>query len=63
VWWLPEVLRMRATHDGEEAAIARLLSAAQLASAHGSVALLRRCEHDLQGRGVRLPAPGVLPTA
>jgi tetratricopeptide (TPR) repeat protein len=63
VWWLPEVMRMRATHDDEEAAIVRLRSAAQLASAHGSVALLRRCEHDLQGRGVRLPAPGVLPTA
>jgi class 3 adenylate cyclase len=34
---------------------------AQTASAQGSVALLRRCEHDLAGRGVRLPAPGVLP--
>ena len=44
---------MRAAHDETEAAIARLRSAAQLASAHGSVALLRRCERDLAGRGVR----------
>jgi DNA-binding SARP family transcriptional activator/tetratricopeptide (TPR) repeat protein len=61
VWWLPEVMRMRATHDDGEAAVARLRSAAQLASAHGSAALIRRCEHDLRRRGVRLPAPGVLP--
>ena len=33
VWWLPEVMRMRAAYDDEEAAIARLRSAAQLASA------------------------------
>jgi tetratricopeptide (TPR) repeat protein len=61
VWWLPEVMRMRAAYDGEQAAAARLRSAAQLASAHGSVALLRRCERDLRERGVRPPAPGVLP--
>jgi DNA-binding SARP family transcriptional activator/tetratricopeptide (TPR) repeat protein len=61
VWWLPEVMRMRATHDDDKAAVARLRSAAQLASAHGSAALLRRCERDLQARGVRLSAPGVLP--
>ena len=54
---------MRAAYDEKQAAISRLRSAAELASAHGSVALLRRCEHDLQGRGVRLSAPGVLPTA
>ena len=63
VWWLPEVMRMRAAYDEEEVAISRLRSAAQMASAHGSVALLRRCEHDLARRGVRSPAPGVLPTA
>ena len=40
----------------ESAAIARLRSAAQMASAQGSVALLRRCEHDLARRGVRPPA-------
>ena len=63
VWWLPEVMRMRAACDDEQAAISRLRSAAQMASAHGCVALLRRCERDLAGRGVRPPAPGVLPTA
>ena len=63
VWWLPEVLRMRAAYDDEQAAIARLLSAAQLASEHGSVALLRRCERDLGSRNVHLPTPGVPPTA
>jgi DNA-binding SARP family transcriptional activator len=63
LWWLPEVMRMRAAHDEGEAAVARLRSAAELASAHGSAALLRRCEHDLRARGVRLSAPGVLPTA
>ena len=60
VWWLPEVVRMRAAHEDQEAAIARLRSAAQLASSHGSVALLRRCERDLAGRSVRAPSPGVL---
>jgi DNA-binding SARP family transcriptional activator/tetratricopeptide (TPR) repeat protein len=59
VWWLPEVMRMRARYDDEEAAVARLRAAAELASAHGSVALLRRCEGDLRGRGVRLPASSV----
>jgi DNA-binding SARP family transcriptional activator/tetratricopeptide (TPR) repeat protein len=61
VWWLPEVMRMRAAHDDDKAAVARLRAAAQLASEHGSAALLRRCERDLQARGVRLSAPGVLP--
>ena len=51
VWWLPEVMRMRAAHDNGEAAIARLRSAAELASAHGSVALLRRCQEDLAEKG------------
>jgi hypothetical protein len=63
VWWLPEVMRMRAAYDDEQAAIARLLGAAQMASEHGSVALLRRCERDLGTRNVRLPASGVPPTA
>jgi DNA-binding SARP family transcriptional activator/tetratricopeptide (TPR) repeat protein len=60
-WWLPEVMRMRAAHDDEQTAISRLRSAAQMSSAHGSVALLRRCEHDLAGRGVRPSVPSVLP--
>ena len=62
VWWLPEVMRMRAAYDDEQAAVARLLSAAQMASEHGSVVLLRRCERDLGTRNVRLPVSGVPPT-
>jgi tetratricopeptide (TPR) repeat protein len=61
VWWLPEVLRMRAAYDQEQAAVSRLRSAAQMASAHGSIALVRRCERDLAQRGVRRRAAGVLP--
>lgn len=57
VWWVPEVMRMRSAYDDEQAAVARLRSAARMASAHGSVALLRRCETDLGRRGVR-PVPG-----
>ncbi len=52
--WLPEVMRARAAHDEEQAAITRLRAAAQLASDQGSVALLRRCERDLAERGVPL---------
>ena len=63
LWWLPEVLRMRAAYDDGEAAVARLRSAAALASAHGSVALLRRCESDLRARGLRPAGPGVPLTA
>ena len=64
VWWVPEVMRMRAAHDDTEPAISRLRSAAQMASAQGSAALLRRCERDLAARGVRPPAAGVgLPAA
>jgi tetratricopeptide (TPR) repeat protein len=63
VWWLPEVMRMRAAYDQEPAAIARLLSAVQMASEHGSVALIRRCERDLGTRGVRRPVLGAPPTA
>jgi hypothetical protein len=63
LWWLPEVMRLRAAYDAAEAAIPRLRSAAQMASAHGSVGLLRRCERDLTGLGVRPPAPGVLPVS
>ena len=61
VWWLPEVMRMRAAYDDERAGLLRLRSAAQMASEHGSVVLLRRCESDLSARGIRLPAPRVPP--
>jgi hypothetical protein len=58
------VVRMRADYDDDEpAAVTRLRSAAQLASAHGSIALLRRCEHDLARRGVRPDPSGVRPIA
>jgi DNA-binding SARP family transcriptional activator len=60
LWWLPEVMRMRAAYDDEQAAISRLRSAARMASAHGSVALVRRCERDLAERGVR-PRPPAFP--
>ena len=63
VWWLPEVMRMRAAHDGGPAATTRLRSAARMASAHGSAALLRRCEHDLTERGAGSGDPGVLPVS
>ena len=62
VWWLPEVMRMRAAYDDEQAAVARLLSAARTASEHGSVVLLQRCERDLGRRNVHLPGLGVPPT-
>jgi DNA-binding SARP family transcriptional activator/tetratricopeptide (TPR) repeat protein len=61
LWWLPEVMRLRAAYDEGERAISRLRSAAEMASAHGSAGLLRRCEHDLVRRGVRAWSPGVLP--
>jgi tetratricopeptide (TPR) repeat protein len=58
VWWVPEVMRMRAGHDDPAMAPERLRSAARMARAHGSVALLRRCEHDLASLGVRTVRPG-----
>ncbi|MFD0454687.1 hypothetical protein ACFQZK_31935 [Rhodococcus aetherivorans] len=61
LWWLPEVMRMRAAHDDHDAAIARLRAAARTAAAHGSAALLRRCARDLAEHGVHLPLPGVPP--
>jgi ATP/maltotriose-dependent transcriptional regulator MalT len=62
-WWLPEVMRMRAAYDDGQAAVLRLQAAMEMASGHGSVALLRRCARDLADRGVTPPAPSVLPTA
>ena len=54
LWWLPEVMRMRAAYDDDDAAAtARLHSAAQLAAAHGSLALAQRCEQDLSRRSRR----------
>ncbi|SDD72702.1 ATP-binding protein [Rhodococcus tukisamuensis] len=53
LWWLPEVMRLRAAHDDPDGARTRLRAAAAMASEHGSAALLRRCERDLEARGVR----------
>ncbi len=61
LWWLPDVMRMRAAYDEEPSAISRLQSAAKAASAQGSIALVRRCEHDLARRGVRTRPSAVLP--
>ncbi|HEY2508987.1 MAG TPA: AAA family ATPase [Streptosporangiaceae bacterium] len=61
VWWLPEVMRMRADFDQPEDAIGRLRAAASLAAAHGSIALLQRCQRDLARRGASLVLAGPLP--
>ena len=50
VWWLPEVLRLRAAHDDDAMALERLREAAKVADAQGSKALLDRCERDLAVR-------------
>jgi tetratricopeptide (TPR) repeat protein len=55
LWWLPEVMRMRASYDPTDGAVARLHAAADLASAQGSVALVRRCADALRARGVPPP--------
>lgn len=48
LWWLPEVMRLRARYDTEpQTAADRLRAAADLARAQGSLALLRRCAADL----------------
>jgi DNA-binding SARP family transcriptional activator/tetratricopeptide (TPR) repeat protein len=52
LWWLPEVIRMRAAHDDGDARIERLRSAHTLAAGQGSIALLQRCERDLATSGV-----------
>ena len=62
LWWMPEVLRMRAAYDDDAAAVSRLHSAAEMARAHGSFALQVRCERDLATRGVPESAPAVLPS-
>ena len=53
VWWVPEVMRMRAAYDPAGSAVARLRSAAGMAAAHGSAALFARCEADLAELGAR----------
>jgi DNA-binding SARP family transcriptional activator/tetratricopeptide (TPR) repeat protein len=47
VWWIPEVMRLRAALDGDEQArIDRLRAAAAMAAEQGSTALAERCERD-----------------
>jgi len=58
LWWLPEVMRMRAGYDQRDGAVARLRAAAELAASHGSVALVRRCADDLRAYGVPWPDAG-----
>ena len=53
LFWLPEVMRMRAAYDDDQAAVDRLESAAKMAAAHGSVALADRCAADLAEHGRR----------
>jgi hypothetical protein len=52
LWWLPEVMRMRAVYDAPDDRVARLRSAAELAAAQGSVALARRCANDIAAPGL-----------
>lgn len=59
VWWLPEVLRMRAAYDEHDAAVVRLQEAADLAADQGSLTLLDRCERDLAA----LAVAGVRPSS
>jgi DNA-binding SARP family transcriptional activator/tetratricopeptide (TPR) repeat protein len=59
LWWLPEVLRMRAAHDGRDAAVTRLREVVRMAAEQGSVALCRRGERDLAERLAGPPFPGV----
>jgi hypothetical protein len=47
LWWLPEVMRLRAAFDDGPAAVSRLRDAADLAANQGSVVLRRRCEEAL----------------
>jgi tetratricopeptide (TPR) repeat protein len=53
LWWLPEVMRLRAAYDDGPAAASRLREAAELAADQGSVVLHRRCEQDLAGLTTR----------
>ena len=52
-FWLPEVLRLRATLLPAEHAVATLREAAALATAQQSLTLGERCRHDLGLRGPR----------
>jgi hypothetical protein len=52
-WWLPEVLRLRASLDPDPSALDMLHRATDLAREHSSLTLEARCRADLAGRDVR----------
>jgi tetratricopeptide (TPR) repeat protein len=60
MWWLPEVMRRRASYDDPDVALDRLDAAARLAQSQHSHALVERCLADLAARreqaGVPLPS-------
>jgi DNA-binding SARP family transcriptional activator len=47
LWWLPEVMRLRAAYDEPSGTRRRLREAAGLAAGQGSIMLHRRCEASL----------------
>jgi DNA-binding SARP family transcriptional activator len=59
LWWLPEVMRLRAAYDSDDAAVERLTAAAKLTAAQGSAVLADRIAADLARCGVRSPAGSV----
>jgi DNA-binding SARP family transcriptional activator/tetratricopeptide (TPR) repeat protein len=61
VWWLPEVMRVRARYDDADAAVARLRAGIALARRHGSVGHIRHLERDLADHGTRATGLGVRP--
>ncbi len=58
-WWLPEVLRMRASLEPDQIAVPMLRRATDLAADQLSQTLQARCDADLAARGVRNPDSGV----
>lgn len=61
LWWLPEVMRLRAAFDPPGEAVQRLRAAVEMAQSHGSSALVARCLPDLARWGVDTAADGVRP--
>ena len=56
-WWLPEVLRQSASLQPSDVSAKTLQRAAAMATEQTSVALLRRCQVDLDRLGVRETSP------
>ena len=53
LWWIPEVMRMRAALEDGKSAVPRLRAAARMAATQGNVAVLRRCQRDVRSLAVR----------